>query len=103
MSKLISAGEYVVVVKDTSYSNSWENYCFKQFKDSRSVCPESTPKYPDNATEDHESYSCATEDWRYATPEEIDRYDREGMFKITSKPKKPKGPVNTNINNYQIY
>jgi hypothetical protein len=97
---MILANEYVVVLDDSSYNNSWKDYCFKQFKESRSVCPESTPRYPDNKTEDNESYSCDTSQWRYATPEEIDRYEKEGFFKVTSKPKKEK-IVTTSI--YQIY
>jgi hypothetical protein len=99
----ILADQYIVVLIDSSKNNCWKNYCFKQYKDSYDICPESTPKEPENSSSHAESYSPMDEWWRFATDEEIARYDIEGFFKITSKPKKSRQPVIVEINNYQVW
>jgi hypothetical protein len=55
-----------------------------------------TPKYP--GQNDDESFCLNGHNWRYATTEEKIRYDAEGHFDVTSKPKGPKA-----LNYYEIY
>lgn len=102
---IIEKGRYVVVLEDDSLSNSWQDYCFKQKYDRDDVIePKTTPKYPKN--NDGESYGVTDSMWRYATQEEIERYDNEGFFKITDSPKpiKIKAPKKSEtLNYYEIY
>lgn len=96
----ILKGQYIVVLHDPSQKNSWKDFCFKQYRDSQLICPESTPNSPNNSLTGAESYAVRDDWWRFATEEEIARYDAEGFFKITSEPKKP---VIIEINNYQVW
>jgi hypothetical protein len=97
----IKKGEYVVVLHDDAYSNNWKNYCFKQRDDKEDfVFPEACPNHPKNNTQ--ESYNVReSHRWRYATPEEIARYDQEGFFLITSEPVEKKQVAV--VSNYEIY
>jgi hypothetical protein len=102
---LIKKGKYVVVLEDDAYSNSWKDYCFKQKEDKHNeIYPVACPNHP--RSNSAESYCVKTSMWRYATDEEIERYDNEGFFKITDNPKpiKIKKPtVSKVINYYEIF
>lgn len=91
--KEIKAGSYVVVLYDKSTTNSWTHYCLKQRIDSFDIRPISSPKMPNS----DENYRVEAKDWRYATPEEIAKYDEIGVYMITEV------DLVTEINNYQIF
>lgn len=91
--KEIKAGSYVVVLYDRSTSNSWKHYCLKQRIDATDIRPVSSPKMQSS----DESYFVKDQDWRYATPEEIAKYDEIGIYMVTEV------DLVTEINNYQIF
>lgn len=102
--KIIPKGSYVVILYDPCTENCWKNYCMKQGKKGKDITPVSTPNYKDNIHEDdgQEYYYVSSEmEWRYATQEEIDRYEVEGLYKITHKPKGHK--KSKVLNYYEIF
>lgn len=77
---MFKEGEYIVVLKDTSSNNNWKNFVLKQIKNDDEIIPEVNP-YGRNNSDCAESYSNFREKdnfWRYATPEEIEEYERLG-------------------------
>ena len=92
--KEIKAGSYVVVLYDKSTINNWTNYCLKQRIDCVDIRPISSPKMPEASDE---NYRVEFEYWRYATPEEIAKYNEIGVYMITEV------DLVTEINNYQIF
>ena len=94
---VISKCDYIVILSDSSYSNNWTHYCFKQsITLTDKIHPETTPKHPVKNVE--ESFLLNGHNWRYATIEEKVRYNKEGHFDVTTKPKGPK-----EINYYEIF
>jgi len=84
---MFKEGDYIVVLKDTSSDNNWENFVLKQIIDRNSITPILTPLGRNNKDYDH-SYSDFKEKddvWRYATSEEIEEYERLGKpFDVTT-------------------
>lgn len=84
---MFKKGDYIVVLKDSATHNNWENFVLKQIIDRDLITPIITPLGRNN--EDCEfGYSDFKEKddvWRYATPEEIQEYDRIGKpFNVTT-------------------
>lgn len=72
--------DHIVVLKDSSCENNWQNFVVKQIENHNAIMPVITPLGRDNSDCDH-SYSNFKEKddvWRYADEEEIEEYDRLG-------------------------
>jgi len=83
-------GDYIVVLQDHVTIDNWANYIFKQDRDSKQIDPEILIEGTKNNGSKGYSGFKHTEDWRYATPEEIEEYKIQGKpFKVTEfMPKK---------------
>lgn len=84
---MFKKGDYIVVLKDSAITNNWENFVLKQTITRDLITPIITPLGISNEDCEH-CYSDFKEKddvWRYATPEEIQEYDRIGRpFNITT-------------------
>jgi hypothetical protein len=84
---MFKKGDYIVVLKDTSSNNNWENFVLKQTITRETITPILTPAGRNN-TDCEYGYSDFKEKdnfWRYATSEEIAEYDRLGKpFDVTT-------------------
>lgn len=84
---MFKEGDYIVVLKDSAITNNWENFVLKQTITRDLITPIITPLGRNNEDCEH-CYSDFKEKddvWRYATPEEIQEYDRIGRpFNITT-------------------
>lgn len=81
--------DYIVVLNIGDFSThcALPNYCFKQRKDSKSIYPyvdiTGSKSNGNNSLEFNKSNNL--KDWRYATQQEIDEYERLGKpFDVTT-------------------
>lgn len=83
-------GDYIVVLKDNSLSNNWQNFIFKQLKYYHNICPEILINGNENIDGQYTYAHFDMKDfWRYATSEEIAKYDRIGKpYDVTTLIKK---------------
>lgn len=84
---MFKKGDYIVVLKDMAVHNCWQNFILKQYVNNGSILPELIPNVRNNYNCEF-SYSNFKEKddaWRYATPEEIEEYERLGKpFDVTT-------------------
>jgi hypothetical protein len=76
MQKEFKKGEYIVPLMDDSSNNNWNHKVLKQRENSIYVRPEVDP----NTKSTTASWLCSdyskSRHWRYATPEEIEAYNK---------------------------
>ena len=84
MSNTIQKGEYIVPLTDRSETNNWNGWVLQQRITDNYV----RPKYCPNTGQSTSGWSDSHEfsegvDWRYATPQEIEAYDKnDGPVKV---------------------
>jgi hypothetical protein len=88
--EIINEGSIIVVLKDSSLYNNWENYCLEQYQSSnRQIVPKYLPGGQYNIKEYGDFIYgwifSKREDWRYATEEEIKKYNTIGPYQIKSE------------------
>lgn len=83
---MFKKGDYIVVLKDSAINNNWENFVLKQIIDRDIITPIITPlgRNNEDCENSYSNFKEKDEVWRYATPKEIEEYDRIGKpFNVT--------------------
>lgn len=84
---MFKKGDYIVVLKDMAVHNCWQNFILKQYVNNGSILPELIPNVRNNYNCEfsYSNFKEKDDTWRYATPEEIEEYERLGKpFDVTT-------------------
>jgi len=84
---MFKKGDYIVVLKDMAVHNCWQNFILKQYVNNGSILPELIPNVRNNYNcgFSYSNFKEKDDAWRYATPEEIEEYERLGEpFDVTT-------------------
>ena len=83
----IKSNSIVVVLKDDSLYNNWENYCLEQKIGSDEkiipvINPDGSTNYGCSGKEYGYCHMVVEDEWRYATIEEVEKYRKSGPYKV---------------------